>query len=413
MGVAWTASAVADFDSLAPDDAEIDLVQQTLHTYSTGPNFGHQDMSVSFKELDGNSLILRVGRFAFIYKLVAGELLVLAVHESLDVPLSVLICDEDEGTRFALAAAIQREPDIEEVLSVSTLAGALHHLRAVNTIFIDPLSTGLETATAFIFEIRQSYPEINVVLYLDAAIAERNRKEFFRDERNVFFQYRTLDKKTPSSIFQEEVGAVLKTCRRQLTWRMSEASVKKALQMAEEQQATEKPSEQRVPSGLIKTAYAGVEELSQRAGIVAEPQRTKSVFLSYRLADQTMVDGFVELLEQNGFTVYTGASLSTYVHQGILERIRKCEFFLCLMTRDEEKKDGTYTASAWVLEEKGAALALGKRPVLMVQKGVSQPGGLHGDWQLIEFTLEDFLKAALKAVGQLKAYSGDPRDPEQ
>jgi hypothetical protein len=357
--------------------------------------------------------MMRAGRFALIYQLVEGTLLVTAVHESLDVPLSVLICDHDKETRSVLEAAIQREPDIDGVLSISSLAEVPHHLPVVNAVFIDPLMNGLETATALIFHIQQFFPDINVILYLDTALAEEKRNEFFQDERSVFFQYRMLDKKTPPAIFQEEVGAMLRTCRRQLTWKNSEASVKRALQMAEERQVAGLGSPPVIPMGLLKTAHAGVAQLSHQARIAAEPLRPKSVFLSYRFADQTMVDGFVELLELNGFTVYTGDSVNTYVHQGVLERIRKSEFFLCLMTHDEEKKDGTYTASAWVLEEKGAAIALGKRPVLMVQEGISQHGGLHGDWQVIRFTLQNFLKAALKAVGQLKAYSGDPRGPVQ
>jgi len=406
LRVDWTASAVADFISLSPDDLEIEQTDQALYARLDDPTLRYRDVPVPFKDLQ-SSFTFRLRRFAFIYQLHGEYLIVVAVQESLDVPLSIMICDEDEEAGAFLENAIrQQQNENEVVLRAPTLAQARQQLQNINTVFIDPLTTGLEEATAVIVEIRESFPEMNVVLYLDTSIAERNRKEFFRGERSVFFQYRTLDKQAPEAVLQEELRSALKACRRQLTWKRSEASVKRALQKAEES------SGPAVPTGLLATAHAGVAELSRQARMARGRLQPKSVFVSYRFADQTLVDGFVQLLRRNGFTVETGHSVNTYVHEGVLERIKKCEFFLSLMTRDEEKKDGSFTASAWVLEEKGAALALGKRPVLMVQKGISQHGGLHGDWQVINFTLENFLQAALQAVDQLKAYSGDPSEPE-
>lgn len=58
------------------------------------------------------------------------------------------------------------------------------------------------------------------------------------------------------------------------------------------------------------------------------------------------------------------------------------------------------------LEEKGAALAFGKPLVLMIEEGVTEFGGLQGDWQRIHFGGKGFLKAALEAVEQLKSWAG-------
>ena len=76
------------------------------------------------------------------------------------------------------------------------------------------------------------------------------------------------------------------------------------------------------------------------------------------------------------------------------------------MTRDKEKADGTYTTSPWLLEEKGAALAFRKPLVLLIEEGVTDFGGLHGDWQRHHFAAKGFTGAALKAVKQLRSYSG-------
>ena len=113
-----------------------------------------------------------------------------------------------------------------------------------------------------------------------------------------------------------------------------------------------------------------------------------------------------KLLEMSGFDVVTGQVANTYVSKAVIERIRDCEYFICLMTQDAKKMDGTFTTSAWLLEEKGVALAIGKPIVLMVEEGVTDFGGLQGDWQRIHFGQKGFTSAALQAVEQLRSYAG-------
>ena len=67
--------------------------------------------------------------------------------------------------------------------------------------------------------------------------------------------------------------------------------------------------------------------------------------------------------------------------------------------------DGKYTTSPWLLEEKGAALALEKPIVLMIEEGVSEVGRLEGDLQSIRFKPHAFLNASLDAVDRLESYS--------
>jgi hypothetical protein len=104
--------------------------------------------------------------------------------------------------------------------------------------------------------------------------------------------------------------------------------------------------------------------------------------------------------------VTIGSPVNTYVSQAVLQRISEANYFVCLMTRDKEKVDGNYTTSPWLLEEKGAALALKKPVVLLVEHGVDEFGGLQGDWQRIHFGPKGYLNAALQAVGQLNSYAG-------
>jgi hypothetical protein len=77
------------------------------------------------------------------------------------------------------------------------------------------------------------------------------------------------------------------------------------------------------------------------------------------------------------------------------------------MTRDKEKADGTYTTSPWLLEEKGVAIAFGKYLVLLVEEGITDFGGLQGDWQRHHFSAKGFTTVALKAVKQLRSTAGN------
>jgi hypothetical protein len=101
-----------------------------------------------------------------------------------------------------------------------------------------------------------------------------------------------------------------------------------------------------------------------------------------------------------------GDRAQSFVSQAVLERIRDAEYFVCLMTRKYRLSDGGFGTSPWLLEEKGAALAFGKPIVLLVEEGVTDIGGMQGDWQRIHFTPKEFLSAALQAVEQLTSYSG-------
>jgi len=135
-------------------------------------------------------------------------------------------------------------------------------------------------------------------------------------------------------------------------------------------------------------------------------ERPNSVFLSYRFAETDYVEGLAGLLKDHGFDVVTGKEANTSISRAVVERIRECAFFLSLMTRQDEKVDGTYCTSAWLHQELGAAIAAGKLYVLMVEDGVSDLGGLQGDWQRIAFTPKRFLLAARQAVRQLQSYAG-------
>ncbi len=287
--------------------------------------------------------------------------------------------------------------------TLDAAASSLEEIEA-NTIFIDPISMGIEEAADFIFSVRHDYPEILFVLYLDRLKAEKDRAEFYRGQRRRFSHYYTLDKRTPVAAFQDEVHAVLSTCQLDLGWKISAGSIGKLLEKVKRLPETVQMLE---PKILIDELTELLATLLKKSSPTLSQITTRSVFLSYRFVETEYISGLADLLQQHNFSVVTAKTANTYVSKAILDRIRSCQYFLCLMSRDQPKADGTFTTSPWLLEEKGAALALGKPIVLMVEEGVSDYGGLQGDWQRIHFGPKGFLKAALQAVEQLKSYAGD------
>ena len=322
------------------------------------------------------------------------------------IPLKILICDRDELPAHALLQALQTEKRVLEASVSVTLEDARRRLREsdFNTVFVDPLSLGFDAASEFVFETRRTLPEVVFVLYLDKAAAENQRAEFYRGERSRFSHYYTLDKRTPVAAFRDELRSVLDSCQSDLSWRMSEVNLGRLLEKAGQLRDAATTVPQGV--GLFHEVSDLLGDLSERAKIEKALPPKNTVFLSHRFADEEYVGGLVKLLKQSGFEIVTGKSANTFVSKAVLDRIKACEFFVCLMTRDQAKTDGTYTTSPWLLEKKGAALAFGKPLVLMVEEGVTDYGGLQGDWQRIHFAAKGFLTAALEAVEQLKSYAG-------
>lgn len=320
-----------------------------------------------------------------------------------EIPLKVLICDGDPSASTSLQRALDDEPAVLTVKQVDSTNEAQRQVRVseFNTIFIDPLTLGIEAASSFIFDIRKSQPEIVFVLYVDRARAERQRASFYGGERQRFSHYYTLDKQTPVSAFVDEVLAMIRLCQSYLSWGMTEASLERL--RSEAAKATNRASlESRALLHAVDESLLRFTRSPPERG----PTLTRTVFLSHRFAEEEYVKGLTRLLYESGFEAVTGKSSNTFVGRSVIDRIREASFFLCLMTRADAKTDGTFTTSPWLLEEKGVALAFSKPLVLMVEEGVSDFGGLQGDWQRIHFGAKGFLTAALEAVAQLKSYVG-------
>jgi hypothetical protein len=327
-----------------------------------------------------------------------------------DIPLKVLVIDPDYDSVTMLLTELKSINSVISTRSVESLDGVKNLLMRsdVNTVFIDPIAVGLSSASDFIFTIRKEVPEVVFVLYADIALVEQQRAEFYRGERRRFLHYFWLDKRIPVAMFGKEVRAVVEACQSDLSWAIS---AEKITQLQEEASILHTRASKQVSREEFETLVKSVQELLAEIPKRVSPAGpvSNTVFLSHRFAETEYVSGLTRLLKENGFTAVTGSNVNTYVSKAIVERIRSCEYFLCLFTRKDEKLDGTFTTSPWLLEEKGVAIALQKPLVLMVEEGVSDIGGLQGDWQRIHFTPKGFLEAALAAVEQLRSYRGEAK----
>lgn len=129
-------------------------------------------------------------------------------------------------------------------------------------------------------------------------------------------------------------------------------------------------------------------------------EQSKTIFLgySYREIDDEFVSGFKELLIDKGYDVIDGkADGLGSISQAILEKIGLSDIVVIVMTKRDKKENGKFTTAAWLLEEKGAALALQKRVGMFVEEEIDDAdiGGMQGDSQRFHFTRNNFLKVAM------------------
>lgn len=155
--------------------------------------------------------------------------------------------------------------------------------------------------------------------------------------------------------------------------------------------------------GFDPSDYFYLEQVLHEATLVEK----RSVFLSfsYEPKDIELAEGLRKLLEAVGHTVITGeknpmGSLS----KSILKKIRQAEKCVVVMTCRDKKENGKFTTSSWLLEEKGAALALGKACLMLVEEGIDDKeiGGLQGDDQRLHFRRENFATIVAEVLRMLR-----------
>lgn len=138
-------------------------------------------------------------------------------------------------------------------------------------------------------------------------------------------------------------------------------------------------------------------------------EATAFVGHSFSDDDKEIVEQIIRFLTKLGVKCETGARPEPRtVSDKVLDRINAAELFVGIFTRRDSKENGTFSTSAWVIEEKATALAAGKRLLLFVEDGVSEFGGLQGDYEYVCFDRKDFGTALVQAMDYVLAVTTAP-----
>lgn len=158
----------------------------------------------------------------------------------------------------------------------------------------------------------------------------------------------------------------------------------------------------RVVVPLKQARYKGVLLAASTIEVASPSQPVTSVFVgqSFSPEDAAVNSAVGRLVEAWGFTVVTGEKpKADSVSRKVRDRIEAASLFLGIFTRrDRIKGRREWTTSSWVIDEKAYALAKGKKLILVRESGIQSIGGIHGDYEYIEFIREDLVDLVVKLL---------------
>jgi hypothetical protein len=149
---------------------------------------------------------------------------------------------------------------------------------------------------------------------------------------------------------------------------------------------------------------AGAEEVETNQESGADFKPTAFVGHSFAREDAELVNTFINILEALGVQVVTGSKpKADKISDKVKALIEKQHLFVGIFTRrDKLEGKNSWTTSTWVIEEKAYAVAQ-KRPLILLKEAdVESIGGMHGDYQFIEFSRD---KIGEGVVGLLQLFT--------
>ena len=131
---------------------------------------------------------------------------------------------------------------------------------------------------------------------------------------------------------------------------------------------------------------------------LAHQFRGKDASLTTEVVDNVLVPA--------GYTVVDGrADGLEQFRTAILSKIRSSRFFLCLLSQRSRLDTGLFASSVWLYQEVGAAVALSRRPLLLVEEGIDShyAGELQKVYEYVPFTRADFAVSFSSIAGRFDA----------
>jgi len=104
----------------------------------------------------------------------------------------------------------------------------------------------------------------------------------------------------------------------------------------------------------------------------------KDVFLAHRFNEEQLITQVKDEIKKCGFNYKEGkVDDCGYITEDILSKVRRCGFFLILITPLKEYKLGGYSTSSWLLMEIGVAIAFGRRCLILAEDRVDAEEFAH------------------------------------
>jgi len=155
-------------------------------------------------------------------------------------------------------------------------------------------------------------------------------------------------------------------------------------------------------------ALAGREILTTIRKITGLKPR---VFVGYRYTeeDEKLARKFIKLLEYEGFECITGRTARAEdIDDKVKGMIEGADGIVIIFTKDEELKEGGWTTSTWLSDEKAHSLGAGKPVLLFFEKDISAEykKGIHGSLEYIEFDRDALDEAILNAIPYIRDFYG-------
>jgi len=130
---------------------------------------------------------------------------------------------------------------------------------------------------------------------------------------------------------------------------------------------------------------------------------------SFAEKDREVVDQLVQVLTKLGLRCESGVRPeAAAVSEKVKERIISADIFVGVFTRRDKIRDNAYSTSPWVVEEKALAIASGKSLLLFVEEGVTEIGGMHGDYEYIEFDRRNIGPAIIRTMDYVLSLTSIP-----
>lgn len=149
------------------------------------------------------------------------------------------------------------------------------------------------------------------------------------------------------------------------------------------------------------TRLAG--HLSVRA--VARPM----IFVGYRYTaeDEILAKKFFELFYLENFVCLSGKTAKAEdIDEKVKGFIEQSEGVIIIFTKETELKEGGWTTSTWLTDEKAFAMGKDKPILLFFEDCIAHTGrkGIHGELEYVDFNREHLEDAFLKGIPYLRDF---------